>query len=329
VALVVMADDAFRALFDAPRLARLRSLAMVGEPVQVSEVDSVAARARLAAAEVLLTGWGCPPLTASVLDAAPRLRAVLHAAGTVKGHLVDDGCWRRGIRVTSAADANAIPVAEYTLAAILRAGKNVTAFAAGYQSHRGTWQGWRDAIPVVGNLRRTVGLVGLSRVGRRVADLLRPFDLDVLAYDPYVSAFPGVTLVGLDDLLARSEILSLHAPAVPQTRHLLNAARLALLPDGATVVNTARGSLVDTDALAAECVAGRLSAILDVTEPEPLPADSPLWGLSNVELTPHVAGAMGTEVRRLADAALEELARYVAGEPALHPVLAADLDHTA
>ncbi|MEU8144925.1 NAD(P)-dependent oxidoreductase [Nonomuraea sp. NPDC048901] len=134
------------------------------------------------------------------------------------------------------------------------------------------------------NYRRVVGIVGLSHTGRRVAHLLRSFDLTVLASDPYATEADaqalGTTLVPLPDLLHRSDIVTLHAPSLPETRNLLNADRLALLPDHATVINTARGSLIDTGALTAECVSGRLSAILDVTDPEPLPVDSPLFGLA-------------------------------------------------
>ncbi|GHJ54246.1 hydroxyacid dehydrogenase [Nonomuraea sp. TT08I-71] len=323
-----MADDSYRQLFDDELRGRLAALARLGEPVQVAELESAAARARLAETEVLITGWGCPPLTAAVLDAAPRLRAVLHAAGSVKHH-VTDACWRRGLLVTSAAEANAVPVAEYTLAAVLMAAKRTATFAAAYREHPGSWQPWRDAIGPASAYRRTVGIVGLSRIGRRVSTLLRPFDLTVLAHDPYATpeqaAAVGAELTGLDDMIRRSDILTVHAPDLPETRHLLDARRLALLPDHATVINTARGALVDTAALTAECVAGRLSAILDVTDPEPLPAGSPLYRLPNVMVTPHIAGAMHSEVHRLAASALDELARLNAGEPPHHQVRAEDL----
>jgi phosphoglycerate dehydrogenase-like enzyme len=135
--------------------------------------------------------------------------------------------------------------------------------------------------------------------------------------------------VPLDDLMAAADVVTVHAPSLPSTRHLLDARRLALMRDGATLVNTARGALVDHAALIAELRTGRLSAVLDVTEPEPLPPDSPLFDLPNVVLTPHIAGALGTEVRRLGDAAVAEVARYAAGEPFAHPLTAADLDRVA
>ncbi|MFI5999506.1 hydroxyacid dehydrogenase [Streptomyces sp. NPDC051366] len=270
---------------------------------------------RLAEAEVLFTGWGCPPLDAEALDRMPRLRAVVHAAGSVKHH-VTEACWERGLLVSSAAAANAVPVAEYTLAAILFANKRVLESAHAYRAARGPIDLLRR-YPAVGNYHRTVGIVGASLIGRRVMELLRPFDLRVLVHDPYADPAELAALGGeccaLDELLRRSDVVSLHAPAVPQTRHLLDAARLALMPDGATLVNTARGSLVDTVALTEELVAGRLHAVLDHTEPEVLPTGSPLYNLPNVLLTPHVAGSLGGELDRLAAMAVEELERYAMG----------------
>jgi phosphoglycerate dehydrogenase-like enzyme len=188
-------------------------------------------------------------------------------------------------------------------------------------------------FPTVGNFGKTVGIVGASRIGRRVIELLRPFQLDVLVSDPYLDADAarrlGVDRRELDELLAASDVVSLHAPALPSTRHMIDARRLALLRDGATLINTARGSLVDQDALVAELASGRIDAVLDVTEPEVLPPDSPLYELPNVVLTPHIAGALGVELRRLGDAAIDEIERYAAGEPFAHQVTAGDLDRIA
>ncbi|MGO4630063.1 hydroxyacid dehydrogenase [Streptomyces sp. 2RAF24] len=284
--------------------------------------------AALAEAELLLTCWGTTPLTADVLARAPRLKGVVHAAGSVKHHITD-ACWDRGIQVTSAAAANALPVAEYTLAAILFAGKRVLRSAQQYAELR-TDQAWLDESTAWGNYRRTVGIIGASRIGRRVIDLLRPFDFEILLYDPYTTdPGPGVTPVPLDELCARSTVVSVHAPQLPATHHMLGAAQLAAMPDGATLVNTARGSLVDETALLPHLRSGRLHAVLDVTDPE-LPApDSPLWTLPNVLLTPHVAGSLGNELHRMADRAIEEVARYGRGEPFAEEVRAVDLTRSA
>ncbi|MFI8912236.1 hydroxyacid dehydrogenase [Streptomyces sp. NPDC053513] len=284
--------------------------------------------AALAEAEILLTCWGAPPLTAEVLARAPRLKAVVHAAGSVKHH-VTDACWERGLRVTSAAAANALPVAEYTLAAILFAGKRVLRSAQRYAELR-TDDTWLTESAPWGNYRRTIGIVGASRIGRRVVELLRPFDFEILLYDPYVDVPPpGTELTALDDLCARSTVVSVHAPQLPATHHMIGAAQLAAMPAGTTLINTARGSLVDEEALLPHLVTGRLHAVLDVTDPELPPPDSPLWTLPNVLLTPHVAGSLGNELHRMADQALEEVARYTRGEPLAEEVRASDLQRSA
>jgi phosphoglycerate dehydrogenase-like enzyme len=135
----------------------------------------------------------------------------------------------------------------------------------------------------------------------------------------------GAEPVGLDALCRRSQVLSIHAPALPETRAMVDAARLALLPDGATLINTARGSLVDQDALENELRTGRISAVLDVTEPEVLPSGSALWDLPNLVITPHLAGSIGAELRRIGASAAAEASRIAAGQPLRHPVRATAL----
>ncbi|MFE3389894.1 hydroxyacid dehydrogenase [Streptomyces anulatus] len=332
-ALLAMGPGIAEQLFGARQRARLTALVDTDPGLVAHRLTDPApevARA-LAGAELLITCWGAPPLTAEVLAAAPRLRAVVHAAGSVKHHITP-ACWERGLRVTSAAAANALPVAEYTLAAILLAGKNVLPAARRYRELR-TPHDWRTELAGHGNYRRCVGIVGASRIGRRVIELLRPFDLEVLLFDPYVDAGTAARLgaeqVGLDELCARSRIVSVHAPELPATRHMIGAAQLAAMPDGATLINTSRGSLIDGDALLPELVSGRLNAVLDVTEPEVPPASSPLYDLPNVLLTPHVAGSLGDEIHRLADFALDEVARYASGLPFADPVTPEDLARMA
>lgn len=305
-------------------LERLARIADVQPDLLITDfgADDPVRRAALGEAEALFTGWGCPPLTADALSAMPRLRTVVHAAGSVKHHITQ-GVWDRGITVSTAATANALPVAEYTVAAILFANKHILESARVYRESRSRVNLLRE-FPAIGNYRRTVGIVGASRIGRRVAELLRPFDLRLLVHDPYLDEKSaralGAELTYLDALVAQSDVVTIHAPELPQTRNLFDAGRLALMRDGATLVNTARGSLVDTEALVKELVTGRLNAVLDHTEPEVLPAESPLYDLPNVLLTPHIAGSQGGELHRLADAAVDELERYAHGLPFAHAV---------
>ncbi|MET1006197.1 MAG: NAD(P)-dependent oxidoreductase, partial [Propionibacteriaceae bacterium] len=136
-------------------------------------------------------------------------------------------------------------------------------------------------------------------------------------------------LVELDELMAVSDVVSLHAPVLPSTLGMIGAAQLARMKDGATFVNTARGRLVDHSALRAELTNGRISAVLDVTDPEPLPADDPMFSLPNVQLTPHIAGSMGTELYRMTALALDEIEHFAAEQPPRYPVTRADLDRMA
>ncbi|WP_342372213.1 hydroxyacid dehydrogenase [Propioniciclava soli] len=269
----------------------------------------------------LITGWGSPRLDAAALDRLPGLTHVFHTAGSVRALLAPE-VWRRGIVVTSAAEANAVPVAEFTLGWILLAGKAVPDAAAVYRSSRGTV--WADpdayagpAFARVGNYRRVVGIISASSIGRRVMALLAPFDLEVLLFDPYVSdadaAALGATKVELAELFARSDVVSLHAPDLPATRGMVTRELLASLPDGATFINTARPAIVDQDGLVAVLKEGRHRAILDVTTPEPLPADHPLWELPNVTLTPHWAGSQGLELHRMGRMAVDAVADVLAG----------------
>ncbi len=320
--LVVMSPVLTRGLFGETARKRLASLATLLDPEPQASFDDAAVTALLPECEVLLTGWGCPMIDGTVLARAPKLRAVIHAAGTVRP-ILDPACWDRKLVVSSAAAANAVPVAEYTLAAILMANKGVFTMARRYADER-HMRLWSRDYPNVGNLDKRIGLIGASFVGRCVIELLRPFDFEVAVSDPHLSADEartlGVEKMELDALLGWSDLVSLHAPLLPSTTGMLDAARLALMRDGATLVNTARGGLVDTAALEAELVSGRINAVIDTTEPEQLPAESPLYSLPNVFLTPHVAGALGHETRRLMNHALDELERYVNGEPFLHGI---------
>ncbi|MEV0587406.1 hydroxyacid dehydrogenase [Nonomuraea sp. NPDC050310] len=328
-AVLVMGPGVREQVFGAAALERLDELATVHDEV-LHELTGPAADRALAGAEVLVTGWSCPAIGADLLERAPRLRLIAHAAGTVKTFL-DPEVLRRGVRVTSAADANAVPVAEFTFAAIVFGAKRVFSLAHRYRTE-GTKRDF-SGMPWLGTHRITVGLVGLSRIGRRVADLLRLLEAEVLVYDPYAdpaeAAALGVAMVDLDTLVRRSHVVSLHAPDTPETRRMLDRRRLALMMDGAVLVNTARGALVDHDALLAELTRGRIDAILDVSDPEPLPPGHPLFGLPNVLLTPHLAGAQGNELARLAECALDEVARYRAGRPLRHEVTADELDRMA
>jgi phosphoglycerate dehydrogenase-like enzyme len=314
------------------RSEHLAALAEVGDlldPVAVQALPDERAGDVLARADVLLGHWGCLRVDADLLARAPRLGMLAYAAGTVRD-VVTPAAFARGLRVTSGAAANAVPVAEYTVAAIVWANK--AAFVE-RERLRGAKLPDLPRRHPVGNWGKRIGLVGASHVGRAVIELLRPYHCTVAVADPFLTATEadrlGVVRVELDELLATSDVVSLHAPALPATEGLIGTAQLAAMMDGATLVNTARGVLVDHDALAAELATGRISAVLDVTEPEPLPAEHPLLHLPTCVVTPHLAGSQGTELSRQAELVIDEIRRFAAGEPPRFPVAPSDLERVA
>lgn len=326
-----MPTETFQRVFALPEIDRIRDAGRLLQESPLESFDDDANREALAQAEVLVTGWGTQLIDDAVLDRAPRLRAIVHAAGSVKHH-VTPACWARGIAVTSAAEANALPVAEYTVAMILLSGKNVLQLAQETHKRRAAFT--PDALfPRMGNYRKRIGIIGASKIGRQVIELLRPYDVHVVVADPFLDAPAaqrlGVELADLPTLLSTCDVVSLHAPSVQDTYHLIDAVAIDALRPGTTLINTSRGELIDQDALVERVAHGDLFAVLDVTTPWTLPADHPFYENPNVLLTPHIAGSLGNELTRLAEAAAEEVERIAGGLSPAHPVDAATLSITA
>jgi len=272
--------------------------------------------------EVVVGGWGMPVLEAAFLRRAPKLRAVFYAAGSVRCFMTDEA-WDRGIVVSTAAAANSATTAEFCVGEIIFSLKH------GWRFIRDTREAWRTAYqyqPLVpGLVGSRVGLVSFGRVAQRVAELLRPFAMEVVAWDPVqpraVFDRLGVCSVELDTLLATSDVVSLHLPQMAETNRLIDARRLALLKPGATLINTSRGDVLDEAALIALLGArADLTAVLDVTECEPPMPESPLFTLPNVVMTPHLAGSYGPECARMGALALDELDRWIKGLPLQHAI---------
>lgn len=316
-AVLAMWDGIVEMAFPDDQLMRLQTLVDLITDAPIASWET--APPGVESVEVVVGHWGCPPLDARTLEKLPKLRLFAYAAGSVKqGGTVTPAVFDRGITVTAAAAANAIPVAEYTLAVILLANKGAL-FPRDLRS--------------IGNVGKRIGVIGASHIGRRLIELLRPFELEVIVFDPYLADADADALcvqsVTLESLLATSDVVSIHAPLTPETEGMISSSELASMKDGAVLINTARGRLLDTPALEEALQSGRIAAVLDVTSPEPLPDDSPLRTLPNVFLTPHIAGAMGSELRRLTDSAIDEVAHYVRGEPPAHPVRAEDFGRLA
>lgn len=282
-------------------LARLETLAEVGP----QSPDT----------EVIGSTWGMPLLSAAELDAMPSLRLVLYAAGDVRGFAAP--LVSRGVEIVSAWRANAEPVAEFTLAQILLSMKGYFRNVEEYRASRQM----RGCHVGPGSHGETVALIGYGAVAQRLVGLLMPLRLRVLIVDPFVAAAPGCEIVGLEEAFERALVVSNHVPDNESTRGMLGGSLFGRMRAGATFINTGRGqTLVESEFVQVMRARRDLMALLDVTHPEPLPADSPLWSLPNVRVSTHIAGSVGNELSAMADLCLDELGRYVRGEPLLHRV---------
>ncbi|MFH8656726.1 2-hydroxyacid dehydrogenase [Streptomyces afghaniensis] len=291
----------------------------VAEVQEASDAEDEMIEA-LAGAQVLVTQMG--PVTEKVLAACPDLKLVVVCrGGPVNVNL--DAAKRRDVRVCFAPGRNAAATAEFTVGMMLAALRRIPQ-AHDPLARQGSWEGATYYTYERSGLELEdlpVGLVGYGAVGSRVARVLCAFGARVMVYDPYVHGeIHGLRVASLDELLRRSRVITLHARLTPETRGLIGARELGLLPSGALVVNVARGPLLDEGALCDALESGQVSAAaLDTYEREPLPADSRLLGLGDrVVLTPHLGGASRAVAEKAARIAAEEVGRWVRGEPLAH-----------
>lgn len=271
-------------------------------------------------ADIILSGWGGPKMDRPFMEAAPRLKAVFYGAGSIKA-LVTDDFWNRKIPITSAFSINAMPVADFTVGQILFSIKNGWQFANRTGTEQKAMLRKDLSQGRAGTNGGVVGIVSLGMIGRKVCELLRAFDLRVIAYDPFVSEEAArklnVELVSLDELFALSDVVSLHTPWLKETEGMITGKHIASMKRWATLINTSRGAVINEPEMI-EVLQSRpdLYALLDVTYPEPPAADSPLRTLPNVILTPHIAGALAFgETSRMGLFMAEELKRFCNGEP--------------
>ncbi|MER6947156.1 2-hydroxyacid dehydrogenase [Nonomuraea sp. NPDC000554] len=284
----------------------------VGEVDEASDVEEELIEA-LRGVEVCVTQMA--PLTQRVLDACPDLKLFcVSRGGPVNANL--EAATSAGVTVTFAPGRNAVATAEHTLALLLAATRRVPQTHADLAA--GVWRGDYYTYDNVGPELEgsTVGLVGYGAIGSRVARMLEGFGAQVLVYDPYVQISGQVEL---DELLARSRFLSLHARATPETAGMIGAAQIAAMPPGSVIVNCARGSLLDYDALCDALDSGHLfGAAVDVFPEEPIPAGSRLLRTPNLVMTPHLAGASKETAMKAAAIVARDVARYVRGERPKH-----------
>lgn len=286
--------------------------------------------ARLADTEVVFSTWGMPVLREDQIRRLPSLKAVFYAAGSVK--FFARPYLERGIPVSSAWGANAVSVAEFCLAQILLACKGYFPNTRDCRVPAQIRQ--QPAFRGRGAYGETVALIGAGQIGRRLIDLLKPFRLNVLVVDPYLSGNDaqslGVTKATLEEAFRNAYVVSNHLPNLPDLQHVLDGKLFASMRYGATFLNTGRGAQVnEPDMIAVWKQRPDLLALLDVTDPEPPDSDSELYKLPNVQLSSHIAGAHDDEVLRMADTIIEEFKRWRDGQPLSWSVTLEMLDRLA
>lgn len=277
-------------------------------------------------ASALITTWGMPRLEGAVLGAFPQLRIVAHTGASVK-FLVSEELFDQAILVTESGDAMARPVAEvaltFTLALLHQIHRlDHAGHGVGTETNSVLWEmGARSQREILG---AQIGVVGASRTGRSYINLVQALGAEVSLYDPTVGSEEArrlnVRLKSLPELMATSQVVSVHAPTLPETFHMIDQEMLELMPEGAGLTNTARSWVVDEAALVRLLQTGKIDAALDVYDEEPLPADHPLRTLPNVLMTPHTAAGTLDGRRRAGRIVIEEIRRFVENRDLEHAV---------
>ena len=308
----VLHTNAYERIYGPSELKEIGQLVDIYAPQQtaasIQEDPSI-----LAEADVIFSGWGMAKLDEALLAAAPNLKAVFYGAGSIRGFATDEA-WDRSITISSAYAANAIPTAEYALSQILFSLKRGWYYALTVKE-QGAYPK-RTSVP--GGYQSEVGLVSLGMIGTRVARLLQAFDVRLLAY---TSSEEKATRLGaekcsLEDIFSRADVVSLHTPWLKETEGMITGELFSLMKPNATFINTARGAVVrEQEMIGVLQQRPDLFAVLDVTYPEPPEPGSPLYTLPNVILTPHIAGSLDNECRRMGRYMVDELKRYLTGEP--------------
>lgn len=284
-----------------------------GTPPTLSAADERHWRSLLASADIMFDfDWFEP---AHMVRNTPRLRWVQATSAGVEGYIAQTHLGRTEVVVTTAAGVHALPLAEYALLGLLYVTKNVSQLRTWQATHN-----WEHRTTILLSGRRVL-IIGLGHVGRQLARSCACLGLDVWGVDPQAIEPPsGVSkLVAREDLqtaLPEVDALIIACPNTPQTHHMIGAPELGVLRDTAVVVNIGRGPVVDEPALVRSLQAHRLAgAVLDVFEQEPLPADSPLWDMDNVLISPHSVATVATENEAITDLFIDNLTRYLELRP--------------
>ena len=293
------------------------------ELVTLDTDDDAERLEKIADAEIAIVA--ATPLTGEMIGAAKKLRLICHQGVGYHDTVDVDAVRARGIPLTLTPEGTTTPVAEMTILMILAVFRRLT--FADPETRQGRWH-VNSLRPVSHNLKgKQVGFVGMGRIGQATAALVKAFGASSVYFDAFATLPPeraaelGTRAVSFDELIETSDVVSLHIPPSPESRHLINAASLARMKKGAVLINTARGPLVDEAALIAALKSGHLGgAGVDVYDPEPPKAGHPLFAMDNVVVTPHIAGGTRTAYQEKMNAIFENIRRFYAEEPLNNPV---------
>lgn len=311
--LVTLPEGPVRDTFMPPEVVkRIESLGQITWNNSKNQFKAEELKEKIKDVDVCITGWGCPQFNQNVLENANRLKLIAHTGGSV-GIYVTPEVYDKEIKVLSGNLLFAESVAEGVIGYMLASLRDIP--FVNHEMHEGRWIHTDNE----GLLDKTIGLVGLGAVARFLVGMLKPFRAKIKAYDPYVSDEVmeeyGVKPASLEEIFSTCDIISLHAPKLPETYHMVNKELIQSIQDGALLVNTARGSIIDEDALAEELKKKRFKAVLDVYEVEPLPKDSKLIGLDNTILIPHMGGPTIDRRKYVTMALLDDIENFINGAP--------------
>ncbi len=313
---VFSTSDNIKKIFSAGHLERLSKLGSLAVYDRNDYNDREYVLDFIKDSELIITAWGSPKIDDEMIHLCPALRGIIHAGGGIKG-LLSDAFIKRNLFISSANGALADGVAESTVAMAVSACKGM--FSLPNDIRNGLWSENRCKIKDFYDIK--VGIVSVGDIGRRVIKLLKAYEVDILAYDPFVSAEEmknlGAEKCEFEKLLSESDVISIHTPDIPETNNMFNRENLHLIKDGAVIINTARPNVIDDAAFIEELSKNRFTAVLDVTKDAPSMVDHPYRKLPNVVLFPHIAGAVSNGCRRMGKFAVEEAERLYNGEELL------------
>ena len=285
---------------------------LLADPTGFSDVD------------MLFSTWGMPALKEEELESIlPNLKCVFYAAGSVQGFARP--FLNRGIKVISAWAANAVPVAEYSTAQIILANKGFFGLSR-LLSHKNLNEAHKTKHSYPGNFKEKIGLLGCGMIGSHVAELLQQYALEVLVFDPFISDEKAERLkvkkCSLEEIFSTCSVISNHLASNKETKGMLRYEHFSLMRPYSTFINTGRGAqVIEADLVRVLKERPDVSALLDVTDPEPSPLDHPFYDLPNCFLTPHIAGnIIANEQARMAEYMLNEYKCFMAGEPCKYEV---------